>query len=159
MTKYRSHSLYPATLKVYVIPSIQKIAFECPSSVCLSVRLPVRPIDSASFSLSAGSIFKQFSSNLLWEECLGLQMGKFWQISTELRPLIDVRNLFSLSIFGVPLPIFFKLGMRVDIVKEYSGIADGLILTNKYRVIALDWRKKIVFTLYLWLFLIVFLNG
>ena len=26
-------------------------------------------------------------------ECsLGLQMGKFWQISTELRPLIDVRN-------------------------------------------------------------------
>ena len=65
-------------------------------------------------------------------------MGKFWQISTELRPLIDVRNLFSLSIFGVPLPIFFKLGMRVDIVKEYSGIADGLILTNKYRVIALD---------------------
>ena len=44
--------LYPATLKsagYYVIPSIQKIALECPS-VCPSV--------SASFSLSAGSIFK-----------------------------------------------------------------------------------------------------
>ena len=54
-----------------------------------------------------------------------LQMGKFWQISTELRPLIDVSNLFSLSIFGISLPIFFKLGMRVDIVKECSGIADG----------------------------------
>ena len=40
-------------------------------------------------------------------------------------PLIDVRNWFSLSIFGIPLPIFFKLGMRVDIVKECSGIADG----------------------------------
>ena len=53
------------------------------------------------------------------------QMGKFWQISTELRPLIDVRIWFSLSIFGIPLPIFFKLGMRVDIVKECSGIADG----------------------------------
>ena len=52
-------------------------------------------------------------------------MGKFWQISTELRPLIDVRNWFSLSIFGIPLPIFFKLGMRVDIVKECSWIADG----------------------------------
>ena len=52
-------------------------------------------------------------------------MCKFWQISTELRPLIDVRNWFSLSIFGIPLPIFFKLGMRVDIVKECSGIADG----------------------------------
>ena len=65
-------------------------------------------------------------------------MGKFWQIRTELRPLIDVRNWFSLSIFGIPLPIFFKLGMRVDIVKECSGIADEYILTNKYRVIVLD---------------------
>ena len=59
------------------------------------------PTVSASFSLSAG------------------------QISTELRPLIDVRNWFSLSIFGIPLLIFFKLGMRVDIVKECFGIADG----------------------------------
>ena len=54
-------------------------------------------------------------------------MGKFCQISTELWPLIDARNRFSLSIFGIPLPVFFKLGMRVDIVKECSGIADGLI--------------------------------
>ena len=52
-------------------------------------------------------------------------MGKFRQISTELWPLIDVRNLFSLSIFGIPLPIFFKLGMRDDIGKECHGIADG----------------------------------
>ena len=56
---------------------------------------------------------------------LGLQMGIFWQISTELRPLIDFRNWFSLSIVGIPLPIFFKLGMTVDIVKECSGIVDG----------------------------------
>ena len=52
-------------------------------------------------------------------------MGKFWQISTELLPLIDVRNWFSLSIFGIPLPIFFKPGMRVDIGKECPWIADG----------------------------------
>ena len=52
-------------------------------------------------------------------------MGKFRQISTELRPLIDVRNWFSLSIFGIPLPIYFKLGMRVDIGKEFPAIADG----------------------------------
>ena len=51
-------------------------------------------------------------------------MGKFWQISTELRPLIDFRNWFSLSIFGIPLQIFFKLCMRVDTVKECFGIAD-----------------------------------
>ena len=44
-------------------------------------------------------------------------MGKFWQISTDLWPLIDDRNLFLLSIFGIPVPIFFKLGIRVDIVK------------------------------------------
>ena len=127
--------LYPATLKivgyyVYVIPSIQKIEFECPSvrppvylSICTSV--PQRIV----FTL-LGAFFNQFSSNLLWElimgrSVLGLQIGKFWKISTELRPLIYVRNWFSLSIFGFPLPIFFKLGMRVDIVKERSGIADG----------------------------------
>ena len=52
-------------------------------------------------------------------------MGIFWQISTELWSLIDFRNWFSLSIFGIPLPIFFKLGMRVDIGKECPGIADG----------------------------------
>ena len=52
-------------------------------------------------------------------------MGKFWQISTELRPLIDVRNWFSLFIFGIHLQIFFKLAMRVDIGKECPGIADG----------------------------------
>ena len=64
-------------------------------------------------------------------------MGKFWQISTELRPLIDVKIGFH-SIFGIPLPIFFKLGMRVDIGKECPWIADGYILTNKYRVRTLD---------------------
>ena len=52
-------------------------------------------------------------------------MGKIWLISTELTPLIDVRNWFPLSIFGIPLPILFKLGMRVDIVKECPGIVDG----------------------------------
>ena len=51
-------------------------------------------------------------------------MGKFWQISTELQPLIDVRNWFSLYILSIPLPIFFKLGMRVDIGKGCPGIAD-----------------------------------
>ena len=33
---------------------------------------------------------------------------------------------------------FFKLAMRVDIGKECPGIADGLILANKLRVMALD---------------------
>ena len=39
-------------------------------------------------------------------------MDKFRQISTELWPLIDVRNWFSLSIFGISLPIFFNLCMK-----------------------------------------------
>ena len=52
-------------------------------------------------------------------------MGKFREISTELWPLIDVRNCFSFSIFGISLPIFFKLCMRVDIGKECLRIEDG----------------------------------
>ena len=52
-------------------------------------------------------------------------MGKFWLISTELWPLIDARNWFSLYIFCIPLLIFFKLGMRVDNVKDCSGTAEG----------------------------------
>ena len=51
-------------------------------------------------------------------------MGKFWQIITELGPLNSVRNWFSFSIFAIPSPIFFKLGIRVNSV-ECSGMADG----------------------------------
>ena len=65
-------------------------------------------------------------------------MGKFRQISTELCPLIDVRNWFSLSIFVISLLIFFKLCLRVDIGNECLGIADANILSNNYRVMALD---------------------
>ena len=52
-------------------------------------------------------------------------MGKFCQLSPELWPLIDVRNLFSLSIFAIFWWIFFKLCMRVDIGKVCFGIVDG----------------------------------
>ena len=52
-------------------------------------------------------------------------MGKFRQISTELWPLIDVRNWFSFSIFGISLSIFCKLCMGADIGKECFGIEDG----------------------------------
>ena len=52
-------------------------------------------------------------------------MGKFRQTSTELRPLIDIRNWFSLSIFAIFLPIFFKLAIRVNIGEECLGVADG----------------------------------
>ena len=52
-------------------------------------------------------------------------MSKFRQISTKLQSLIDVRNWFSLSRFGISLSIFFKLYMRVDIGKECLWIADG----------------------------------
>ena len=51
-------------------------------------------------------------------------MVKFRQISTEVWPLIDVRNWFSFSIFDISLLIFFKLCMRVDIGKECLGIED-----------------------------------
>ena len=91
---------------------------ELRSSVCPSIHQRIV------FTL-LGAFLTNFLQTILGRSALGLQMGKFWQISTYLRPLIDVRNWFSLSIFGIPLPIFFKLGMRVDIVMECSGIADG----------------------------------
>ena len=76
-------------------------------------------------------------------------MGKFRQISTELWPLIDRRNWFSLSIFGISLPIFFKLCMGVDIGKECLRIEDGQILSNNYRVAALDLSSILRFAQYL----------
>ena len=76
-------------------------------------------------------------------------MGKFRQISTELWPLTDVRNWFSFSIFGISLPIFFKLCMRVDIGKECLRIEDGYILLNNYRVAALDLSVQLRFAQYL----------
>ena len=56
---------------------------------------------------------------------MGLHIDKLWPKSTELWPLIDVRNWFSVSIFGIPLTIFFQRDMRVAIGKECPGIADG----------------------------------
>ena len=52
-------------------------------------------------------------------------MGKFWQVSTELRPLIDVRKRFSLSIIGIRLPIFLKFRLRDDIVMSVMGLQMG----------------------------------
>ena len=109
-------------------PPFKKLLSIVRPSVCLSVRLYVRP-SAYHFHSLLGAFFNQFSSKLLLvlifgRSVLGLQMGKSWQISTELRPLINFRNWFSLSIFGIPLPIFFKLGTRVDIGMECPGIAD-----------------------------------
>ena len=52
-------------------------------------------------------------------------MGKFCQLSQELWPLINVKNLFLLSILSIFWPIFFKLCISVDIRKEWFGIVDG----------------------------------
>ena len=52
-------------------------------------------------------------------------MGKFRQLSPELWPLIDVKNLFPLSILSIFLPIFFKPCIIVDIRKEWFEIVDG----------------------------------
>ena len=52
-------------------------------------------------------------------------MGKFRQLSPELWPLVDIRNLFLFSIFAIFWPIFFKHCMRVDIGKMCFWIADG----------------------------------
>ena len=60
LTIYKNITL--KSVGYYVIPSIQKIAFECPP-ICLSV--------SALFSLSAGGIFNQFYSKLAMRVDIG----------------------------------------------------------------------------------------
>ena len=52
-------------------------------------------------------------------------MGNFRQLSPEFHPLIDVKNLFPLSILSIFRSIFFKLCIIVDIRKEWFGIVDG----------------------------------
>ena len=56
---------------------------------------------------------------------LGLKMGKFCQICTELWPLIYVKILFPGSILSIYRRIFFKLCIGVHTKKEWSGIEDG----------------------------------
>ena len=63
-------------------------------------------------------------------------MGIFRQISTELCPLIDVKNCSNPLFFF--LLIFFRLCMGVDVGKECFRIADGYNYLNIYRVMALD---------------------
>ena len=65
-------------------------------------------------------------------------MGKFRQISTELWPLIDVRNWFSFSIFGISLPIFFKLCMILILGRSVLGLKMG-----KFRQIITELRPLI----------------
>ena len=60
-------------------------------------------------------------------------MVKFRKISTEFWLLIDIRNWFSLSFFVMFLPIFFKLGIRVDIGRSILGLQMG-----KYRQISTE---------------------
>ena len=85
----------------------------------------------------------QFSSNfvkefILGRSGLGLKMGKFRQIIPELWPLIYVQILFPSSILSSYWPIFFKLCKGVHNRNEWFGIKDGLISSNKYRVMALS---------------------
>ena len=51
-------------------------------------------------------------------------------VRTYVRP--SIRASIQLSARCIFQPIFFKLGIRVDIGKECLGIADGSISTNKY---------------------------
>ena len=51
-----------------------------------------------------------------------------------------IKISFPAYILGVYRPIFFKLCIGVHIRKEWFGIEDGKISSNKYRVMALDLR-------------------
>ena len=74
-------------------------------------------------------------------------MDKFHQISTELLLLIYVENWFWCFMLSIIRSIFFKLCMWVDIMKECYWIAYHLMLSRKYRVMALNLKyDEILYT-------------
>ena len=81
----------------------KKIAFKCPS-VCLSVRPSVRL--SVRQRFVSGLYLEHLLTNFLQTVCrsssgLGLKMGEFRQISTDLWPLIYVKISFPGSILSI----------------------------------------------------------
>ena len=99
----------------YVLPSIQrKMRSNVRLSVCMSVSLSVHLFVCPSvwpsvdcFHSLQEAFFNQFD---IGKECPGIADGYILEISTELRPLIDVRNWFSLSIFGILYRFSSNLG-------------------------------------------------
>ena len=80
-------------------------------------------------------------------------MDKFRQISTELWLLIDVINCFSLSIFVISLPIFFKLCMKMSSFKiekiPWRGMlhaCSAFILCSNYVLSVLKSTLLLCFT-------------
>ena len=65
-------------------------------------------------------------------------MGKFRQLFPELWTSIYFKILFPSSILNSYWAIFFKLCKRVHNRKEWFGIEDGLISSNKDRVMVLS---------------------
>ena len=83
-----------------------------------------------------------FSPNLvcpliLWRSGLGLLMGKFRQILTELSARDTPIFSFSDDKLSKHQWIFTKLGMCIDIMEICFGIANGQISSNFDRVICL----------------------
>ena len=62
------------------------------------------------------------------------------QVSIRLSVCQSVSVSFLGSFLSIYRPIFFNLCIGVHIRKEWFGIEDGLISSNKYRVMALDLR-------------------
>ena len=89
-------------------------------------------------------IFFSFLYPDTFKKCGGLcytlrQKIAFECPSVRLSVRLSVSTSFSISTGHIFLPIFLKLGIRVDIEKECLGIADEQISTNMNRV-ALDLR-------------------
>ena len=66
----------------------------------------------------------------VWKECLGLKMGKFCQITTELRPLIYVQNCVLLNIFGTNGWILIKCCVLAYIDQIWAWIIIFLFFVN-----------------------------
>ena len=96
----------------------------------------VRRISFAVDNLSKNQwIFTKFGILIFWRSGLGLLLGKFHQILTEL-PAREMPIFSFLDDNSSKRQwIFTKLGMCIDIVEIWSGITNGQILSKLDRVI------------------------
>ena len=69
-------------------------------------------------------------------ECLSVRPSVRPSVRLSVRPSVSAS--FPCSNLSIYQPIFFKLCIEVYIRKEWFGIEDGQISSNKYRVMALD---------------------
>ena len=84
-----------------------------------------------------------------YDLCLFCKLSFFANLLTELRPLIDFRNIFLLNILRMDEQNSTKFCIHIIIDKIYVGKVKSHFSQICNGVMALDWCQKLVFAQYL----------